>query len=104
MFTFRMEPQVIRIHEAGAAVVQENCIRCHANLFAHDASGVVHGGGRACVECHREVPHGRVNSLASSPDAQVPRPAPIPFPVWLSTLPESTGGGSNFTHPNGEKP
>ena len=33
MFTFRMEPQVIRIKDAGRDVVQENCIRCHANYL-----------------------------------------------------------------------
>ncbi|MDZ7764401.1 MAG: hypothetical protein U5K00_08225 [Melioribacteraceae bacterium] len=31
MFTFRLEPQVIRIKDAGKAAVQENCIRCHSN-------------------------------------------------------------------------
>ena len=29
MFTLRLEPQVIFIHEAGREVVHRNCIRCH---------------------------------------------------------------------------
>lgn len=33
VFTFRLEPQVIRIKQAGKDVVQQNCIRCHQNLI-----------------------------------------------------------------------
>src|SRR5512132_4191003 len=32
VFTFRLEPQVIQIKDAGKAAVQENCIRCHQAL------------------------------------------------------------------------
>ena len=86
MFTFRMEPQVIRMHSPGQKVVQENCIRCHSDLLERtSAAGVVgHGDGRQCWECHREVPHGRVNSLASAPHARVPVPDPVRMPAWLS--------------------
>jgi cytochrome c nitrite reductase small subunit len=74
MFTLRKEPQVIFIHEAGQEVVQDNCIRCHSYLlddpklllrtdvYQHERSE------RPCWECHREVPHGRVNSLSSVPN------------------------------------
>lgn len=62
MFTLRLEPQVIFIHEAGQKVVQNNCIRCHSNLLQHQSTE------RICWECHREVPHGRVNSLSSVPN------------------------------------
>ena len=88
MFTFRMEPQVIRIHEAGAAVVQENCIRCHTHQTQNvkekfvTVDEVNHGGGKLCWDCHRETPHGRVNSLSSVPDARVPIPSSI-IPEWL---------------------
>ena len=34
MFTFRMEPQVIKMHAPGQKVVQENCIRCHSTLVS----------------------------------------------------------------------
>ncbi|NUN68781.1 MAG: cytochrome c nitrite reductase small subunit [Bacteroidetes bacterium] len=88
MFTFRMEPQVIRIHDAGTAVVQQNCIRCHSSLTQNVAEKLVtldvqkHGGGKLCWECHRETPHGRVNSLSSVPYARVPIPSAI-VPEWL---------------------
>lgn len=93
MFTLRMEPQVIRMHEAGQEVVMENCLRCHANLFAGTgsdvsgpkglASAAVHkDDGRLCWDCHRETPHGRVHSLSSTPDARVP-PLESPLPQWL---------------------
>ncbi len=88
MFTFRMEPQVIRIHDAGTAVVQENCIRCHSDLLFKVSERNVtltaqqHGGGKLCWECHRETPHGRVNSLASVPNARVPIPSDV-TPEWM---------------------
>ncbi|MCD6347358.1 MAG: cytochrome c nitrite reductase small subunit [Bacteroidales bacterium] len=74
IFTLRKEPQVIFIHEAGREVVQNNCIRCHTKLlkdekilartdqFQHQRTE------RPCWDCHREVPHGRVNSLSSVPN------------------------------------
>lgn len=94
MYTFRLEPQVIRIHAPGAAVVRDNCIRCHQSLFAGvgaatgrpaDSAAERHGGDRACWDCHRETPHGRVNSLASVPlTANTPGPAPLTVPAWLN--------------------
>lgn len=86
MFTFKLEPQVIRMHALGQSVVQENCIRCHSDLMEPGPAitgTAVHGEDRQCWECHREVPHGRVNSLASVPHAQVPRPSPV-LPAWLA--------------------
>jgi len=88
IFTLRAEPQVIFIKEAGIEVVQDNCIRCHENLitdsklmlrtmaFDHFRSD------RLCWECHREVPHGRVNSISSVPNARVPLPSSA-VPEWL---------------------
>jgi cytochrome c nitrite reductase small subunit len=95
MFTLRMEPQVIQIKDAGVSVVQENCIRCHDNLVHEVSSGSLtamnaHAGeGLLCWQCHREVPHGRVNSLASTPYARVPRLGPI-APEWLRNYLESS--------------
>ncbi len=90
IFTLRAEPQVIQIREEGASVVQNNCIRCHSKLLtdpkladnveAHRA----HRTDRRCWECHREVPHGRVNSLSSVPNAQVPLPE-SPVPGWIKS-------------------
>lgn len=89
VFTWRAEPQVIHIKEAGTNVVQQNCQRCHTKLNEDVStskhltlSDRDHGNGKLCWDCHREVPHGRVNSLSSVPDAQVPLPD-SPVPGWL---------------------
>lgn len=88
IFTARGEPQVIRIKEAGINVVQENCIRCHRDLI--DMVSIVRvtgdnhmtGEGFRCWDCHRETPHGTVNSLAAAPHALVPRMESI-VPDWM---------------------
>jgi cytochrome c nitrite reductase small subunit len=89
MFTFRLEPQVIRIKEAGINVVQENCIRCHQKIL--QSTYIVdpvtlesrdHGAGKFCWECHRETPHGRISSLSAYPNARIPQLSPI-LPQWL---------------------
>lgn len=88
MFTLRLEPQVIHIHDAGTAVVQQNCIRCHSHLSQNVKEKLVtldlrdHGEGKLCWECHRETPHGRVNSLSSVPYARVPIPSDV-TPAWM---------------------
>lgn len=89
IFTLRREPQVIFILEDGAEVVHQNCVRCHSKLLndpklvasveAHSA----HMTDRKCWECHRETPHGRVNSLSSVPNARVPLPE-SPVPAWIN--------------------
>jgi len=91
VFTMRGEPQVIFIKPEGQGVVQENCIRCHSNvikdhkMMAKDNNVNENRLDRKCWECHREVPHGRVNSLSSVPYARVPLPE-SPVPVWLKNL------------------
>ena len=91
VFTLRNEPQVIFIKEEGSEVVQDNCIRCHSALMTdakllrisdhyHDQRQE-----KKCGDCHREVPHGRVNSLSSTPNARVPLPV-SPVPDWLKSL------------------
>ncbi|MFO8001941.1 MAG: cytochrome c nitrite reductase small subunit [Marinilabilia sp.] len=88
MFTFRLEPQVIFIKQAGKDVVQQNCERCHEELITNTKLTTmrpeIHRGinNRYCTECHREVPHGRVNSLSSVPNARLPLPD-SPVPDWL---------------------
>lgn len=86
MFTFKLEPPVIQMHAPGQRVVQENCIRCHGDFMRTTLAiaGTAHGEGRRCWDCHREVPHGRVNSLASAPHARVPTPEPVRLPDWLA--------------------
>lgn len=88
MFALRLEPQVIFIHEAGRDVVHQNCVRCHSKLLVDPKLSAsvkdLHAQrtDRVCWECHREVPHGRVNSLSSTPNARVPLPE-SPVPDWL---------------------
>lgn len=88
IFTMRGEPQVIQIKEEGKNVVHGNCIRCHTDLLEDPKMNTIHAefadnrNGRTCWECHREVPHGRVRSLTSTPYAKVPLPE-SPVPEWL---------------------
>jgi cytochrome c nitrite reductase small subunit len=105
MFTFRLEPQVIRIKDAGENAVQENCKRCHEHLICSVAvtnPDMAPGGGieeedeegeddessesPRCWHCHREVPHGLVRSLASTPYARVPIPSRV-LPAWIEKQP-----------------
>ena len=78
LFTFRLEPQVIRIKEEGKDVVQENCLRCHydqvhpVSVANVDGDNYKHGEGMLCWGCHREVPHGRVHSQSSTPYSIIP--------------------------------
>jgi cytochrome c nitrite reductase small subunit len=88
----RAERQVILIGKEGKEAVKENCIRCHTNLFDQSklisqtkGNYQVHYINRICWECHREVPHGRVNSLSSVPNAKVPVPE-SPVPEWLKEI------------------
>jgi cytochrome c nitrite reductase small subunit len=89
IFTLRAEPQVIFIKHAGVEVVQENCIRCHTQLLTDSkllsrTSTFNHfRTDRLCWECHREVPHGRANSLSGVPYARVPIPS-SPVPDWIN--------------------
>lgn len=91
MFTLRREPQVITIREEGRHVVQDNCIRCHGNLLSDEKVNnysLAHHRGRTdrpCWDCHRETPHGRVNSLSSVPYARVPVQG-SPVPDWLKKI------------------
>ena len=91
MFTFRLEPQVIQLNKAAIPVVQTNCVRCHVNLVENVTprktyGEEVHSGdSRLCWECHRQTPHGRVNSLAATPYARVPRLTPV-VPDWITNL------------------
>ncbi len=90
IFTLRTEPQVIKIREAGIEVVQENCIRCHSNTIHEVSASKVTGESYKtekdllCWNCHREVPHGRVHSQASTPYSTAPSLSK-PFPEWLTS-------------------
>lgn len=91
VFTLRNEPQVIFIREEGREVVQDNCIRCHSDLITNERIMAYNTRfhhertERECWECHRETPHGRVNSLSSVPYARVPVTGSA-VPQWLKQL------------------
>jgi len=55
---------------------QTELVKASYNKFTH-------GKDKSCWDCHRETPHGRVNSLASTPYARVPKLNPI-LPDWLN--------------------
>jgi cytochrome c nitrite reductase small subunit len=101
VFTMGAEPQVIRAKEGSAAVVQENCIRCHEQLNAEfvntDVSyaDVKHGKGKVCWNCHREVPHGIKNGLSSAPNAIVPYPG-TNVSEWIIEREENLSTGKNI--------
>lgn len=58
-FTFQDFHEPIRISEKNAAILQENCLRCHAD-FVHDqlAGSTTDQNAIRCVHCHRDVGHG----------------------------------------------
>jgi cytochrome c nitrite reductase small subunit len=91
IFTLRKEPQVIFIKDEGRGVVQKNCIRCHSELLTDSKllvkTNTYHNfrKERECWECHRETPHGRVNSLSSVPYARVPVSGSV-VPKWMLKL------------------
>lgn len=82
LFTLRRERQVIQAIDESKKVIQENCIRCHESVIEKAVTPIGHDFERSCVDCHREVPHGRIHSLSSTPNAAVPPPSAT-FPDWL---------------------
>lgn len=92
VFTINGEPQVIRPRTASHEVIMNNCIRCHTQLNTEFVNtGMItyvqarEGEGKACWDCHRDVPHSMVSNLSSSPNAIVPLPE-SPVPEWLKNL------------------
>jgi len=90
IFTTRGYSQSITMLDPGRAVVLENCIRCHGDLVGTVMKNLTYdkvqdGNGKVCWDCHREVPHGRVKSLSSTPWAEVPVPE-SPVPEWLNKI------------------
>lgn len=96
VFTLRNEPQAIIMHEAGQHVVQQNCMRCHEHQIEKTHLNLLYKSEepRHCWECHREVPHGRVKSLSSVPNARVPTTPPI-MPDWLNKYMKNKNRGDS---------
>ncbi|MBO1362344.1 cytochrome c nitrite reductase small subunit [Prevotella sp. A2931] len=93
-FVTHSERQAIRAETASAQVIMDNCIRCHKQLNTEfvktgriDYMQAKRDEGMACWDCHRNVPHGGMNALTSTPNAetQVPIP-PSPVPRWLQKV------------------
>lgn len=89
VFTVNGEPDVIRPREESYEVIMNNCIRCHTQLNTEfvktgmiDYCDVKEGKGKACWDCHTQIPHTKVSNLSSSPNAIVPLPK-SPVPDWL---------------------
>lgn len=75
--TFNTYKHNIQISEDGAKRVQANCISCHSKTVStmKTNSDKYHSfkdgeslqNGRKCWDCHKEVPHGKVRSLTTTP-------------------------------------
>jgi cytochrome c nitrite reductase small subunit len=94
VFTMRDEPMAIRPRQESCEVIMDNCIRCHSQLNREFVTtGMIgyveakeNGKGKACWDCHREVPHGKVSNLASSPNAPLTPLPKSPVPNWLKKI------------------
>jgi len=93
-FVTHSERQAIMAEEASAKVIMDNCIRCHTQLNQEfvktgriDYMMAQAGEGKVCWDCHRNVPHGGMNSLMSTPGAEGLVPLPkSPVPDWLQRV------------------
>lgn len=91
-FVTRSEEDVIAAQSMSSQVIMNNCIRCHTQLNTEfvntgriDYMLAQTGEGKACWDCHRDIPHGGGNSLSSAPNALVPYPE-SPVPEWLRKM------------------
>lgn len=93
VFTARAEPDVIEMKEASQRVVQENCIRCHAQQVTQTKyAGFLeeHKNNRTkrkCWSCHKQVPHGNVHGLLTIKYNVAPLPTDqeeMVIPSWLA--------------------
>lgn len=86
VFTMRWEPQAIRLSKGAIPVVEENCRRCHAQVIADVAPREHQPGDLRCWDCHREVPHGSVRSLSTTPGVFKPQLPSVPEPIQQPTV------------------
>jgi len=93
-FVTKSERQAIMAEDMSAEVIMDNCIRCHTQLNQEfvktgriDFMMAKRGEGKACWDCHRNVPHGGMNSLMATPNAESVTPLPpSPVPDWLQKI------------------
>lgn len=50
-------PDTIRLSAGGRAIVERNCLRCHAYTVANTAMAA---GGQSCTKCHQGLIHNRL--------------------------------------------
>ena len=93
-FVTHAERQAPMAEELTGQVVMDNYIRCHTQLNQEFVKTGRMGymkqraqGGKVCWDCHRNVPHGGMNSLTSTPNAESATPLPpSPVPDWLQGM------------------
>ena len=93
-FLAHAERQAPKAEDLTGQVVMDNCIRCHTQLNQEFVTTGRKGymqqqreGGKVCWDCHSNVPHGGMNSLMSTPNAEGVTPLPpSPVPEWLQGL------------------
>ena len=93
-FVTHSERQAIMAENMSAEVIMDNCIRCHTQLNQEfvktgriDFMMAKRGEGKACWDCHRNVPHGGMNSLMATPNAESVTPLPpSAVPQWLQGM------------------
>jgi cytochrome c nitrite reductase small subunit len=95
-FTLRLEPQAMRLSSFATPVVQENCVRCHEGRVAEVSANAYPKGDQKCWDCHRDVVHGRVQSLSASPDVSRPK---LPSVWTLPPIPPIPGLGNEKLTP-----
>ena len=93
-FVARSERQAPMAETMTGEVVMDNCIRCHTQLNQEFVKTGRMGykeqmreGGKVCWDCHRNVPHGGMNSLMATPNAEGVTPLPpSPVPDWIQKM------------------
>lgn len=75
-FTLDTYDHAMRISDDGASRVQKNCISCHKSVTSvigsnadkyHNFDDSNVENGRKCWSCHKQVPHGKVRGLTTTP-------------------------------------
>jgi cytochrome c nitrite reductase small subunit len=88
-FTFRLERQNIIMKEETRSLIQQNCTRCHDKTVSKEfIKSIVpnyhnYMNDRYCLDCHREIPHGTVHGLTSTPNALTVQKTRSRVPDWL---------------------
>lgn len=63
-FTLQDFPEPIRIARGNPVILQDNCLRCHADLLHDQVAGSTSDRDAIqCVHCHRDVGHGEQAGL-----------------------------------------